>query len=369
MAIFEEKNKIPKKLGKIEKCYYFRCYYTDLYGNRKRKQGSYWKRKKDAEEEERNFINSLQDLSARNNITIKELVDDYLKYQKDKVKITTYAGTINQMKHIEELNSIIVEEMTIIQFNNWKNNVNSKNLSTEYKNTLYKRFRALLNYGKRMYNLNINIINKMTNFNNPNELKKEINFYTKEEFDKFINEETNLKWICFFSTLFYCGLRQGEALALNWNDIDFNNNTIQVNKSLANRIKGEKYLILPPKTESSIRTIPMPLNLSKKLNKLFLEQSKFKNFNNDWFVFNNIFPLSTTTIQRRRDDLVKKSGVKRIKIHEFRHSCATLLISNGAPITLLSKFLGHSKVSTTLNIYSHFYKSDLNELISNIDMK
>ena len=92
MAIFEEKKKIPKKLGKIDKCYYFRCYYTDLYGNKKRKQGSYWKRKKDAELEEKEFLDSLKDLSSKNKITIKELKDDYLKYQKNRIKITSYVS-------------------------------------------------------------------------------------------------------------------------------------------------------------------------------------------------------------------------------------------------------------------------------------
>ena len=255
-----------------------------------------------------------------------------------------------------------------MQFNNWKENLNNKGLSTDYKNSIYKKYRAMLNYGKKMYNLNINILNKITNFSNPNELKKEMNFYTKDEFNKFIACEDNLKWICFFSTLFYCGLRQGEALALNWNDIDFNENTIKINKSLANRIKGEKYLILPPKTKASNRTIPIPINLAQKLNKLLLEQKKYKNFSNEWFVFNNIFPLPTTTIQKRRDKLVELSGVKRIRIHDFRHSCASLLISKGANINLVAKYLGHDDVSTTLNIYAHFYKSDLNNLISTIDL-
>lgn len=370
MSIFEEKNKnkIPKKLGKIDKCYYFKCYYTDLYGNRKRKQGSYWKRKKDAELEEKNFLDSLKDLSSKNKITIKELKEDYLKYQKDRIKITSYACLENQLKNIDELGNIIVEEQTLLQFNNWKENLNSKGLSTGYKNTIYKKYRAMLNYGKKMYNLNINILNKITNFSNPNELKKEMQFYTKEEFNKFIACEDDLKWICFFSTLFYCGLRQGEALALNWNDIDFNENTIKINKSLANRIKGVKYVILPPKTKASNRTIPMPINLAKKLKELLLEQQKYKNFSNEWFVFNNIFPLPTTTIQKRRDKLVKLSGVKRIRIHDFRHSCASLLISKNANITLVAKYLGHSDVSTTLNIYAHFYKSDLKDLISTIDL-
>ena len=206
-----------------------------------------------------------------------------------------------------------------------------------------------------------------TRFSNPNELKKEMLFYTKEEFDTFIKQETDLKWICFFATLFYCGLRQGEALALQWTDIDFENNTIKISKSLANRLKGVNYLIILPKTKGSIRTIPMPLNLSNSIKQHYNELKKYENFTNNWFVFGDIFPLPTSTIPARRDKLVELSGVKRIRIHDFRHSCASLLISKGANVTLVARFLGHSDISTTINTYSHFYKNNLTDLISNID--
>lgn len=70
----------------------------------------------------------------------------------------------------------------------------------------------------------------MTNFTNPNERKKEMLFYTLDEFQRFLSVETNLKFRCAFQTLFYCGLRNGELRGLTWNDIDFNRSTLTVNK-------------------------------------------------------------------------------------------------------------------------------------------
>ncbi len=367
MAIFKETNKIPKKFKSAKECFYFRCYYTDLNGNRKRKQGPYRLRQKEAKEDEIEFLNSIKDMPTSSNMTIGELIDDYLRYQQDKVRITTYDRMKIDLRYLETIKKIKIEELTVKQFENWKQEINNKNFSTQYKNNIYKKLRAVLNYGERIYNLNINVLKKMAGFSNPNELKKEMLFYTKDEFDTFIKQETDLKWICFFSTLFYCGLRQGEALALNWHDIDFENNTIKINKSLANRLKGKNHLILPPKTKGSIRTIPMPINLSNNLKQRYNALKKYENFSNDWFVFGEIFPLPTSTIQARRDKLVELSGVKRIRIHDFRHSCASLLISKGANITLVARFLGHSDISTTLNTYSHFYKNDLTNLISHID--
>lgn len=369
MAIYKltDKSKFPKKYKNEKELYYYRCYYTDLHGKRKQRKSKLFNRKKDAEDDERYFFNSMKDLSFKKNITLEELMIDYLEYKKDKVRDSTIDTIKSSYKYFEDIKDIVVEDMTLKQFENWKKTINEYSFQTGYKNTIYKRFRALLNYGVKFHDMKINIINKITNFTNPNEIKKEMLFYTLDEFKQFISYEKELKWICFFSTLFYAGLREGEALALNWNNINFDKNTISITKSISTRKKGINYVILPPKTKGSIRTLPIPKNLSNSLKMLYNEVIKYSNFKKEWFVFNDTLPLPTTTIQKRRDKLVELSGVKRIRIHDFRHSYASLLISKGANIVLLSKLLGHDDVSTTLNTYSHFYENDLSNLIFNID--
>ncbi len=362
MAVY--KSNTPTNDGRS---WYYRTYYTDLKGKKKQKKSKKFITKKEAIQAERDFLNSIKDLSFKKNITLEELMIDYLEYKKDKVRDSTIDTIKTSYKYFEDIKNIVVEDMTLKQFENWKKAINDYGFQTGYKNTIYKRFRALLNYGIKFHDIRISIINKITNFTNPNELKKEMLFYTLDEFKKFINCENELKWICFFSTLFYVGLREGEALGLTWNDINFNKNTISISKSISTRKKGVNYVILPPKTKGSIRTLPMSKNLSDNLKKLYNEEIKYSNFKSTWFIFNGEYPLPTTTIQKRRDKLVELSGVKRIRIHDFRHSCASLLISRGANITLVARYLGHDDVSTTLNTYSHFYKNDLSNLIFNID--
>ena len=112
-------------------------------------------------------------------------------------------------------------------------------------------------------------------------------FWTYEEFAKFISVEKNLTYKCLFKILYYCGLRKGEARALNWNDIDFINNTVKINKGLSDNVNGKTYIITSPKTLTSNRTLPLPKGLVNDLKKLKEKAMEFTNFKEDWFIFGN----------------------------------------------------------------------------------
>ena len=87
----------------------------------------------------------------------------------------------------------------------------------------------------------------------------------------------------------------------------------------------------------------------------------------NWFVFENTVPLGDDAIRRRKNNNCKLAEVKQIRLYDFRHSCASLLINNRADITLVAKYLGHSKIDETLNTYSHMFKNKLNNIINIID--
>lgn len=111
--------------------------------------------------------------------------------------------------------------------------MNSKPISTRHKNGVYKYLKALMNFGTKWYDINfVKVYNKMTNFTNPNERKREMLFYTLDEFQKFLSVVTILKFRYSFQTLFYCGLRNGELRGLTLNDIDFNKSTLTLTKVL-----------------------------------------------------------------------------------------------------------------------------------------
>ena len=89
---------------------------------------------------------------------------------------------------------------------------------------------------------------------------------------------------------------------------------------------------------------------------------RYNKFSEDWFVFGGVRPLPETTIQVKKNEYCKEAGVKQIRIHDFRHSCASLLINQGASIALVSKYLGHGNVSITLNTYTHMFKNELQNM-------
>lgn len=197
-------------------------------------------------------------------------------------------------------------------------------------------------------------------------------FYTLDGFQRFLSVETNLKFRCAFQTLFYCGLRNGELRGLTWNDIDFNRSTLTVNKNIVkvpDPKTGKPYTVTSPKTSSSYRTIPIPNFLLKDLSDLYNDDANYYDFRESWYVFGNINPLSATTLLDRKTKNAFMARVKDIRIHGFRHSCASLLIDSGANITLVAKYLGHTKIDETLNTYSHMYQNRLDTIVNIIELQ
>lgn len=172
--------------------------------------------------------------------------------------------------------------------------------------------------------------------------------------------ETNLQSKVMFEILYYCGLRKGELRGLTWSDIDFVNKTLSVKKQITGRGGSVKeFQFSTPKTKRSIRTLPLNKLLLNGLKLLKKGRSKEHEFNDNYFVIEDAFPVGSNTITSRK--------VPQIRIHDFRHSCASLLVNNGANITVVAKYLGHTKIEETLNTYIHLFNSALNEVVSIID--
>ena len=117
---------------------------------------------------------------------------------------------------------------------------------------------------------------------------------------------------------------------------------------------------------SSYRTIPISNFLLKDYKNLYGESSYY-NFNDNQYVFGDTDPITNGKLRHRKNKDCKLAEVKQIRIHDFRHSCALLLINSGATINVVAKYLGHTKIDETLNTYSHLFKNQLNEIINIID--
>ena len=126
-------------------------------------------------------------------------------------------------------------------------------------------------------------------------------------------------------------------------------------------------MVTTPKTKSSIRTIPISELLLDDLKKLKEHQQQVYGFKEKWFILGSFEPISSDKLRLRKNRNCELARVHIIRIHDFRHSCASLLISKGASVTLVARYLGHTKIDETLNTYSHFFKNDLCDIVSQLD--
>ena len=157
-----------------------------------------------------------------------------------------------------------------------------------------------------------------------------------------------------FTFLYYTGLRIGEASALNWTDINFDNKKLRINKSLSTKIANKKFLITSPKTENSNRIIDLDNKLIELLKEYYNKESKIYGFKKDMFVFGNINPLSQTTLRRYLNKYIEIANIKKITIHGFRHSHASLLIHLGLDFEDVAERLGDT-VEMVQSTYYHMF--------------
>lgn len=229
-------------------------------------------------------------------------------------------------------------------------------LSITSAKNVHTQLSAILNYAIIMEYLSVNVARETGNIKASQNTR--FDYWTLEEFKVFIGVVDELKHKALFMLLFFSGARIGEALSLTWKDIDFKNSMIDINKTTY------KKTITDPKTKSSIRKVKMPKHTMNLLRQLKLQESP----KIDYCVFGEFYtPLHTNTargIYRRYADLV---SLKSIRMHDFRHSHASYLINNGYDIQIVSKRLGHAKVSTTYDIYSHLYPNKEDEAITQME--
>lgn len=302
------------------------------------------------------------------NMTIYEAYTQYMNFVKVKNKPQSYRTINSRFKSyiLPYFKDILVKDLKSFDYLEWQKIIEEKNLSYKYKKSLHYTMVSLLNYCINFYNLEINIASKVGNFKNNSPYDQKISVWTIEEYSKFINKVKDIKYKFLFDFLFFTGCRLGEALALNFND--FEDNTININKTISKEYINGKRLITSPKTKKSIRRIHIDGRLSAELNQLKdYYTTKFGYFNNNFYIFGGKNPLAPTTIERWKNKCCDLAFVKRIRIHDFRHSHASILLSNKIPITIISNRLGHSNVSMTLDVYSHFMPEDEKRVIATLD--
>ncbi|CDI50319.1 tyrosine-type recombinase/integrase [Clostridium tetani] len=209
----------------------------------------------------------------------------------------------------------------------------------------------------------------------------EFTVLTLEEQNIFLNAIQGHKYQAAFTLALGTGLRLGELLGLKWSDIDFNKNTVSISRSIKRTTlindEGERnsqVLEQLPKTKTSIREVPIPSNIIENLKQYREKQLLVKKENKDVYNDNDyIFsdklgnPLDPKRIPRNFKSILKKTGLKDIKFHSLRHTYATRLFEADVPIKTVQALMGHSDITTTMNIYTHVMPEQKNKAVEKID--
>lgn len=339
----------------------FRTYADDVYGNRKQFERKGFNTKKEAQQAEIDF--KMSDKSDKSKITFNDLWVEYRSSKELQLKAQSFRSVESRFKNhiLPYFKDYKINKITNSVYLKWQIEIEKKGFKHKYNSSLHGAMVNIFNYAIRFYGLKDNIASLTGNFRKKTELPKKVDFWTIEEFSKFIKCVDNLVYKVLFETLYYTGLRQGEALALNWND--FRDGYLDITKTISKEVVDNKRVINTPKTDKSIRQVKLDDELISKLNELKSYYQKFEGFEDGWFIFGGLNPLSPSTIGRKKDKYCEIAEVKKIRIHDFRHSHASLLLSMNVPITVISERLGHSDINMTLNTYSHMIPKDEDKAI------
>lgn len=238
-----------------------------------------------------------------------------------------------------------MNEIKTADIRRWQNQMIDKGYAATYLKTINNQLSAIFNFAVQYYDLAKNPCTKAGSMGKSHADEKQ--FWTKDEFEKFVNCIMNkrLSYIAFM-TLYWTGVRIGELLALNIEDVDFQRKTISITKS-CQRINGED-VITPPKTPKSKRTISIPDFLLADLGDYITSMY-------DVDIKDRLFPCTKYYLEHEMQRGIKASKVKRIRLHDLRHSHASMLIDLGFSPLAIAERLGHEKIETTLNTYGHLY--------------
>lgn len=346
---------MPVYQDKTTKKYYFSCYYVDWQGERRRKVKRGFNLAREAKEAERAFLDQY---AQQCNMSFSAFFEIYIADCKARLKADTVETKESKFKGsiLPYFGEFCITEITPAHVRQWQNKIIKEYAATTQRQ-LHAQLSAFFNFAVKFYGLKKNPARIAGSIG---KIKSgRLNFWTLEEFNKAIACEEDLAFKTAFILFFYSGLRSGELLALNVGDYNSEAKTITVSKTLA-KIRGG-FTITTPKTEKANRTIKLPLVATKQLDQYVAALYEPKS-NERLFISQNKLNL-LTNLKRDAD----KAGVKRIRVHDLRHSHASLLINNNVNIKAVSDRLGHEDIQTTLNIYVHLYENQQSNIADLLD--
>ncbi len=335
--------------------------YTDWQGNVKVLHKRGFKTKRDALEYEREFLlRKAKDV----NMGFSQFVESYLEDLKPRLKYNTYLTKehIIRTKILPYFKEKSLADISTSDIMQWQNTIlqmrddNGKGYSPTYLKTISAQMSAMFNHATRYYDLKSNPCQKVGNMGKKK--AKEMLFWTKDEFFQFIETMKSKPMSYYaFEVLFWTGIREGELLALTRGDVDLEKKILHIRKSYQRLEK--KDVITEPKTEKSNRDINLPDFLCDELEDYFGMLYKCADDT-------RLFGVSKHYLQHEMQRGCKESGVKRIRIHDLRHSHVAYLIELGFSPVEIAERMGHESISVTFT-YSHLYPSKQKSLADKLN--
>ena len=341
--------------------WYVMARYVNWKEERKQKCKRGFATKREAQEWERMFkLQTSSDLD----MSFEAFTELYINDVKNRLKENTWLTKehIIRTKILPYFGKLKISEISTKEIIAWQNEMlayrdeKKKPYSQTYLKTLHNQLSAIFNHAVRYYELRSNLAAKVGNMGS--EEHKEMLFWTKEEYKKFSFEMMD-KPVSFyaFEMLYWCGIREGELLALTPADFNFDKETVTINKSYQ-RLKGQD-VITSPKTKKSNRTIKMPQFLCEEMKEYLGMIYGLKKKD-------RIFTVTKSYLHHEMDRGAKAVGVKRIRIHDLRHSHISLLIDMGFSAVAIADRVGHESIDITYQ-YAQLFPSKQIEMAEKLD--
>lgn len=249
---------------------------------------------------------------------------------------------------------MIMDEITPLHVREWQNTQISLNFKPKYLRILHHFLSGIFDYCVRYHDLAENPCNRVEPIGKHVSSRRG-NIWRLDEYERVYQHMSTTKHRAALALLFWSGIRKGELYGLQWRDYCPLTKKLKVERSYQ-RLNG-KTVIMPPKTEKSNRAIILPYQGYQPLENHRQTCHKVKKTN-------FIFKWTKRKLEDEIKNACQQAGVRRIRIHDIRHSHASLLIHLNIDIAAISQRLGHSSISMTLNTYAHVY-DDADRLIAN----
>lgn len=357
-------------LDKKRKTWYF---VASLGFDESGKRLQHWERgfktQKEAKDAYDRYMNDFSKSAVKINSTMsyKEFYDTYFEPDyKRSVKKRTYENRISSMRiHFAYFYNTKLKDINAPMMKKWQNGL-AENYSNAYIRNIYGLFQKSLDLAVKLGLLNKNVAKQVGNVKKQ---KKKIDFWTQKEFEKVISTFDISDYYEHYTfiiiwLLFMTGLRLGEAQTLEWTDINFEDKTLTVSKSMYYKSANEFY-VTEPKTRAGNRTIALDDVTISYLAEWKSVQGR--NVVSKYVLSYNGLPTNKSTTKHIIERHSKLAGVHTIKTHALRHSHASLLISLGENAIVVRDRLGHEDVETTLGTYGHLYPNTNKEVAKKLN--